>query len=271
MNNEKAIGVFDSGVGGLTVLQALQQACPSENFIYLGDMARLPYGTKSPETVERYARQVTHCLLDRGIKCLVVACNTAATIALESLQREFPEIPVIGVLAPSAQAAVEQTQRNCVAVLATEATVNAKGYQHAIQCLNPEIEVVAQPAGLLVALAEEGWVSGPIVEGILQEYLEPLIAKSHADCLLLGCTHFPILMPAISQVVSRDMHIIDSASVTAKAVKSLLENKGLSYDRGGQTQYLVTDCPQRFVKVAKYFLNQPLTLNDVETVDSSLC
>jgi glutamate racemase len=269
--NEAAIGVFDSGVGGLTVLQALQHHCPEENFIYLGDTARLPYGTKSPTTVIDYARQVTKTLLTRDIKLLVVACNTASALALPSLQQEFNTIPIIGVIEPSAKAAANLSPKKAIAVLATEATVQAQGYQVALQALNPMIAVHTQSAGLLVALAEEGWLEGPLVEGILHHYLTPLLARSQADCLLLGCTHFPILQASIARVIDPQVAIVNSAHATAEAVRDILLNKQLSASRrSGTTKYWVTDCPERFVRVAAYFLQQPLQLDAIECVDVHL-
>lgn len=268
------IGVFDSGVGGLTVLRALRQQLPQESFLYLGDTARLPYGTKSPETVIYYAKQATQTLINRGIKLLVVACNTASALALSALHQIFPEVPMIGVLEPGAQAACSISKNGHIAVLATEATVKDGGYQMAIKKLRPDAKVMAQSCGLLVALAEEGWINGPIAEAITKRYLEPLLKNQqnyHPDCLVLGCTHFPALLGTIQAIVGNEIAVVDSAQTTAEIVTQTLSQLNLQQTNphAGAIKFLVTDAPERFARVAKQFLNIELNLNDIELIDLS--
>lgn len=271
--NSLPIGVFDSGVGGLTVLKALQKQLPGESFIYLGDTARLPYGTKSQETVIRYAQQTAQILIDRGIKCLVIACNTATTLALPALQATIKDIPVIGVLEPGAKAACSATKNGRIVVIATEATVKAQGYQNAIAQLQPELVVTAKGCSLFVALAEEGWVEGPIAEAVAARYLAPLFSVNHGmrpDCLVLGCTHFPILINAIRAVVGSEINIVDSAQSTAETVARELKQLGLLNPNLHPilpTRFLVTDSPSRFATVAKYFLGTELPISDIALVD----
>lgn len=258
---DQAIGVFDSGMGGLTVLRALKQLMPDESFIYLGDTARLPYGTKSPETVIKYATQNAKLLLDRDIKLLVVACNTASTTALGYLQKQFPQIPIIGVLEPSVRMAVEVSQNHHIAILATETTIQSGQYQALIRQLKPEAKVFAQSCGLFVALAEEGFTDGEIALLTVKKYLEPIISHPHLhDCVILGCTHFPALIKPISKVLGPQINIIDSAHATAKAVQSILEHEQLLSDEGTHrhTTFLVTDSPERFIRVGKTFYGEAI-------------
>lgn len=268
------IGVFDSGVGGLTVLRALRQQLPQESFLYLGDTARLPYGTKSPETIIYYAKQASQILINRGIKLLVVACNTASSLALPALQQTFPDVPIVGVLEPGAKAACATSKNGHIAVIATEATVNGGGYQEAIKKLRPDAKVIAQSCGLLVALAEEGWVDGPIAEAITKRYLEPLLnahQNYNPDCLVLGCTHFPALFNTIQNIVGRKITVIDAAKTTAELVTQTLSQLNLQQPspHAGASKFLVTDAPLRFARVAKQFLGIELNLNDIELVDLS--
>ena len=271
MNNRNApIGVFDSGVGGLTVLQALRQRLPEESFIYLGDTARLPYGTKSKQTVVHYATQAARILLEQGIKMLVVACNTASALALPELQQEFAGIPVVGVVEPGAKAACAATQSGQIIVIATESTVNHCAYQNAIKKLNPEAIVHASSCSLFVALAEEGWLEGPIAEAVARRYLEPLFAEAkESDCLVLGCTHFPALLPTFRKILQDQIIIVDSAQTTATAVAEILDCQQLNCpsDHNPALQLLATDSPQRFAKVAAQFLNHPIVPQQVQLVE----
>ncbi|HYF97665.1 MAG TPA: glutamate racemase [Coxiellaceae bacterium] len=267
--NTLPIGVFDSGVGGLTVLKALQNQLPHESFIYLGDTARLPYGTKSPETIARYAQQASEILVQRGIKLLVVACNTASTVALPLLQEQFKNIPVVGVIEAGAKAACAQSKNEHIVVIATEATIQGQAYQRAIKALVPQAKVLTQSCGLFVALAEEGWLAGKEAESIATRYLKPLFENAdHPDCLVLGCTHFPVLLPAIRAVVGDKVVIVDSAQTTAELVKEILQkNNLLSESAIAKTRFLVTDAPQRFIRVAPNFLAKALKNEEVELVD----
>jgi glutamate racemase len=266
------IGVFDSGVGGLTVLRALRALLPAESFIYLGDTARLPYGTKSAESVVRYSIQAADALVERDIKCLVIACNTASAVALRALRERYAPLPVIGVLEPGAQAACGASVSGRIAVIATEGTVRGGAYQAAIHSIRPGARVVAQPCALFVALAEEGWTEGPLVDGIVRRYLEPIFAvdvAAHPDCLLLGCTHFPVLLPVMRRVLDPSVVIVDSAATTARTVRALLDERGLANGAAatGNMQLLATDAPARFARVGGIFFGSRLEESVVEPID----
>ncbi len=265
------IAVFDSGVGGLTVLRALKSHLPNESFLYLGDMARLPYGTKSPETIIRYAFNATQFLFAQNIKLLVVACHTATSLALPFLEKNFLNLPIVGVLEPGAQAACTTTRNNQIAIIATEATVKAQAYQKAIKRLKPEANVVAKGCSLFVALAEEGWVEGSIAEEVAKQYLLPLFDTSpKPDCLLLGCTHFPPLATTIQKVLGHDVRIIDPAIETARQVKDVLQARSLLNEAQNptSTRFLVTDSPERFSKIAAQFLETTVNLSQVTLVET---
>jgi len=262
--------VFDSGVGGLTVLAALRARLPAETFLYLGDTARLPYGTKTAATVERYALQAVASLVARGVKAVVVACNTASAAALPVLAARH-DLPLIGVVEPGAEAAARASRSGRIAVLATEGTVRGGAYQRAIAARRPDARVTAVAAGLFVALAEEGWVEGPIAESIAARYLAPLFARDKApDTLVLGCTHFPPLLGAIRAVVGEELQIVDSAATTAQALEALLAPLGLQgrLDAGsGGTRFLVTDGIDRFLRTGPAFLGSAIEPAQVERVD----
>lgn len=266
------IGVFDSGVGGLTVLRALRALLPHESYIYLGDTARLPYGTKSAASVVRYSIQAADALVERDIKCLVIACNTASAVALHALRERYAPLPVIGVLEPGAQAACAASTTGRIAVIATEGTVRGGAYQAAIHAIRPDARVVAQACALFVALAEEGWIEGPLVEGIVRRYLEPIFAAdvaSHPDCLLLGCTHFPVLQPVMRRVLDPAVAIVDSAETTARTVRQLLERDGLASPASDPAtlQLLATDAPARFARVGGTFFGSRIEESAVEPID----
>jgi glutamate racemase len=272
-SNELPIGVFDSGIGGLTVLRALRRELPEERFLYLGDTARLPYGTKSAESVLRYSLQASELLVVRGIKCLVIACNTAAAVALEALSARFAPLPVLGVIAPGAAAGCEASRSGHIAVLATEGTVRGGAYQRAIGKVRPAATVSAQACSLFVALAEEGWTEGPIVEATAHRYLDALLAADpRIDTLLLGCTHFPVLVPALRNVVGPAINIVDSADTTAAAMRRLLPQQMPAQRAQGlrRISLLATDSLERFARVGAGFLGEPISADDVELVDVSL-
>jgi glutamate racemase len=264
------IGVFDSGVGGLTVLKALRESLRGEDLVYLGDTARLPYGTKSPASIERYALQATRHLQERGIKLLVVACNTASAVALEALRAKMNPLPVIGVVEPGASAAVAAGKGAEHLVLATEATVGLRAYREAILARDPTASVTELACELLVSLAEEGWTTGSIATGVAGRYLEQLPPKKRApDCVILGCTHFPLLAGAIAGVVPPATKIVDSASTTAAAAALMLDELGLSRDSraAGKLTLLATDGARRFARVGGRFLGEELSAGDIELVD----
>jgi glutamate racemase len=264
------IGVFDSGIGGLTVLRALRRELPEESFLYLGDTARLPYGTKSPESVLRYSLQAGELLVARGVKCLVIACNTAAAVAVGPLTQRFAPLPVIGVIAPGAAAGCRASHSGHIAVLATEGTVRGGAYQRAISQIRPAATVAAQACSLFVALAEEGWTEGAIVEATAHRYLDALLAADPLiDTLLLGCTHFPVLVPALRRVVGPEIQIVDSADTTAAAMRQLLSSSESQQKLmpSRQLTLLATDAPERFARVGARFLGEAITADDVELVD----
>ncbi|WP_462325193.1 glutamate racemase [Desulfoplanes sp.] len=270
--NNLPIGVFDSGVGGLTVLKALRDRLPHEDLIYLGDTARLPYGTKSPDTISRYALQVAGQLIRQRIKLLVVACNTASSVALEDLEKMCAPVPVIGVVGPGARAACRSSRNRQIAVIGTESTISRGAYQKAIHAIDPAAAIVAKPCTLFVALAEEGWLEGDIVGSVANRYLNELLADhphTSPDCLVLGCTHFPLLAPAIAKAAGPGMALVDSASTTAAEVADILENQGLNTapSRPGTTRFLATDSAPRFARVGTIFLQRSIHPEDVEIVD----
>lgn len=265
------IGMFDSGVGGLTVLRALRDRLPCEDILYLGDTARLPYGTKSAETVTRYAVQASARLVERGIKLLVVACNTASSVALDALRLAYPGIPVVGVVEPGARASCAVSHSGVIGVLATESTIRGNAYHQAIHHIRPDATVIGKPCPLFVALAEEGWVDGSLVEGIAQRYLAPLFSgvATTPDTLVLGCTHFPLLAGAIANVVGPDVHIVDSARTAAQTVEGELQSRGLlRHDPVcGTSRFLTTDDVPRFVRTGSQFLGAEIDAYNVELVD----
>jgi glutamate racemase len=264
--------VFDSGVGGLTVLRALRAELPAESFVYLGDTARLPYGTKSAHTVVRYALQAADLLVAREIKCLVVACNTASAAALPAMRARYEGIPVIGVIEPGARAACAASASGRMAVLATESTVRGGAYQQAIARIRPDSSIRAIACGLFVALAEEGWVDGAIAALVARRYLEPLHVeeKNKVDTLVLGCTHFPVLKPVIATAAGAGVQIVDSAATTAASVRAELVQRGLLRAADAappQLRLLATDGVERFVSVGARFLGAALNADSVELVE----
>lgn len=254
----KAIGIFDSGVGGLTVLNEIVKALPHEDTAYLGDTARIPYGTKSPETVTRYAQQITSFLVRREIKLLVVACNTASAVSLEVLKSKFP-IPIVGVIEPGARRAAAATKNGRVGVIGTEGTIRSNAYVRAIKRINPAIEVVSRACPLFVPLAEEGWVDNEVARLAAWMYLHEL-REEGVDTLVLGCTHYPLLKGIISEVMGDGVVLVDSGEETARTIVGLLRVRGmlrLSSEKG-RHHYFVTDVPTGFIKVANRFLVERL-------------
>ena len=274
----RPIGVFDSGVGGLTVLDALQGLLRQEQFIYLGDTARLPYGTKSSDTVTRYALQAAEGLVGRGVKALVVACNTASAVALPAMAERYPGLPVIGVVEPGADAAVTASRSGRIAVIGTEATVRGGAYQRAITRRRPSAHVTATACQLFVALVEEGWTEGAIARAAAERYLGPLFGTHGADparrpdTLVLGCTHFPMLRTVIRAVVGEQVAIVDSAASTASATQALLRERGLlnagvEVRPGAPPRLLATDGIARFAAIGARFLGRAIDAHEVELID----
>jgi len=250
---ERAIGIFDSGIGGLTVVQALLRLLPSETLIYLGDTARYPYGTKSADVVRRYSFENTEFLIEKGVKLLVVACNTSTAVSFEALQERY-EVPLVGVIAPGAVAAAAATRNGKVGVIATEATIASGEYTRALRRERADLEIYTRPCPLFVPLAEEGWVDNEIARRTAETYLRSL-RRSGIDTLILGCTHYPLLEGVIRETIGSGVTIVDSATSTARAVRDLLRRHRLSHPAGtGATHFFVTDAPERFVKVGSRFL-----------------
>ena len=254
--NEKPIGVFDSGIGGLTVLKQVMKLLPNENSIYLGDTARVPYGTKSQETVRRYTFQNINFLLEKGIKMLVIACNTATAHSLEIVKKTFP-IPVIGVIEPGARAAVRASKGKRVGVIGTLGTIESSVYNRAILSLDPKIKIFSKPCPLFVSLAEEGLIRGRIAGNIADRYLMPLKQKK-IDTLVLGCTHYPLLKGTIQKSIGKTVKLIDSSIETAKAVKEILKEKSLENKntKGSYHRFFISDASSHFLKTAKFFLGK---------------
>ena len=267
------IGIFDSGVGGLTVYRALHEHLPNERFVYLGDTARVPYGTKSLATVERYAVENAQFLAAHGIKLLVVACNTASALALPAI-RQALDIDAVGVIGPGARAAVASSSGKRIGVIATESTVQSGAYTQAIQKADPNAAVIERSCPLFVPLAEEGWADEDVARSVAETYLKDL--RSNIDTLVLGCTHYPILKSVIQESVGAQVELIDSGEATAREVKSLLKEKGLAGSSSGTgalerqlcddlDHFYVTDAAERFARVAERFLgSKPARLEAVE-------
>ena len=274
MDRNLPIGIFDSGVGGLTVYRALHERLPNERFVYLGDTARVPYGTKSLATVERYAVENSKFLEAHGIKLLVVACNTASALAVPAI-RKAVQVPVIGVIEPGSRAAVETAGGANIGVIATEATVNSRAYAKAIAALGATGEVIERACPLFVSLAEEGWANSDVARAVAEDYLIDF-DKTQIGALVLGCTHYPILRDVIGETVGLEIPLIDSGAATAADVESLLENLSLAHDEplglyqerrlcDDLDHFYVTDAAERFAKVAERFLGSaPSILEAVE-------
>ncbi|MCS6798425.1 MAG: glutamate racemase [Myxococcota bacterium] len=271
MDSAAAIGVFDSGLGGLTVARAIREALPAERLVYLGDTARVPYGTRSAQTVIRYARGCGSLLARHGIKALVVACNTVSAVALDVLRVEL-DVPIVGVVEPGARAAAAVTRSGRVGVLATAGTVASGAYPRALAAIDPRIEVFARAAPLLVPLCEEGWTSGEVPRLVARRYLEPLVACG-IDTLVLGCTHYPLLRDTLERelcaIVGAPVPLVDGSRATAESLARLLSERSLAAPPGGcgSLELFVTDLPDRFTEVAARFLGRPVEGLQVRQVD----
>jgi glutamate racemase len=263
VSDSRPIGVFDSGIGGLTVLRALRERLPGESFVYLGDTARVPYGTKGADTVTRFATEATLLLATRGVKAVVVACNTASAIALERL-REVADLPIYGVIEPGVEAALRVT-RGRVGVIGTLATLASDRYGQLLRAQREDLLIVGKACPLFVPLAEEGWVDGEVTEAVAETYLAEM-REAGVDTLILGCTHYPILKHAIGKVMGPDVQLVDSALVLADAVATDLVLRHAQSDTNESTlDLLVSDVPQRFAELSERFLAHPV--GDVELVD----
>ncbi|MDP2939549.1 MAG: glutamate racemase [Candidatus Omnitrophota bacterium] len=255
----KAIGVFDSGVGGLTVVKELMRQLPNEDIIYFGDTARVPYGTKSKETIIRFSLENILFLLRQEVKLIVVACNTSSSIALTTLKRHF-KIPIMGVISAGVKEAVYATKNKRVGVIATSATINSLAYTNEIKRIDSSISVFALACPLFVPLVEEGWLKQKIAFDIVLKYLKPL-EEARVDTLILGCTHYPLLKSLIKKAMGRDVRLIDSAKLVAAEVKQVILEEGLSKAKSNGKPYYnfwVSDEPNKFKELAKRFLGYSL-------------
>ena len=253
MNKENPIGLFDSGIGGLTVLQQIIETLLKENTIYLGDTARSPYGTKSVETVLRYSFENADFLIEKGVKLVVAACNTSTAVALDALKENLP-VPVVGVIEPGARGALKKTRNKRIGVIGTEATIQSGAYTRALKTLDPDVEVYSRACPLFVPLVEEGWLDNEVVEMTVESYLASL-KRSGLDTLILGCTHYPLLKKAIGRFLGKGVRLVDSAQETAKEVLRVLKERSLEREKGrGSASFFVTDVPDSFIKVGRRFL-----------------
>jgi glutamate racemase len=251
-SRDRAIGVFDSGIGGLTVLKALCESMPHEDFIYLGDTARAPYGTKSSEVILRYSRENAEFLLAKGIKLLVIACNTSSAVAMTAIASQTT-VPVVGVIEPGARAAAKASRSGRIGVIGTEATIASSVYTRAIRQFRPDAEIYTRACPLLVPLVEEGWIDNDIAYRTVEHYLGSLKA-SGIDALLLGCTHYPLLSELIGRVMGPRIKLVDSATATAAAVRQRLGTLKLLRGKApGSQSFFVTEMPERFVRVGRRF------------------
>ncbi len=264
-SNKAPIGVFDSGIGGLTVVREIAGRLPGEDIVYLGDTARVPYGTKSGRTVVAYSRNNAAFLVSKGVKMVVVACNTSSAVSLPSLDGDF-DVPVVGVIEPGARKAAASTKTGRVGVIGTPSTINSSAYRKALEALSPGITVYTQACPLFVPLAEEGWTEGDITELAAERYLAPL-KESDIDVLVLGCTHYPLLKRTIKKTMGDGITLVDSAEETAREIERVLEERGLLNPQKGQSSkhYYLTDVSDTFVSVAGRFLGEKI--EKIEMVD----
>lgn len=263
----RPIGVFDSGIGGLTVLAAMHELMPWESTIYLGDTARVPYGTKSPEVVTSYALNNASFLAQKDIKLLVVACNTASSVALPALKQAL-DIPVLGVIEPGAQRALQVSETKTIGVIGTEGTIASGAYETSLSSIDSNVNVFSKACPLFVPLAEEGWGNHQVAHAVAKEYLHQWTMENKLDSLILGCTHYPLLIPAISSAVGPGVKLVDSATAVAQAVLQLINTdraKQSMVQEKGLHRYFVTDVPGRFSRVGQRFLGKPL--DEIHQVD----
>jgi len=265
MKPDSAIGIFDSGIGGITVMKQIINLLPDERLIYFADSARFPYGTKSAATVTRFAADIVRYLLQRDIKLIVVACNSASALALDAIKRQFP-VPMVGVIEPGARAAVQASKNRRIGVIGTNATIQSQAYYEAIKRIDPQIQVHQQPCPIFVAMVEEGWVDKQVTRLVVEEYLAPLKRKD-IDVLLLGCTHYPMLTKVIAEYMGQSVTLVDSATSCAAEIERMLVDREAKNSQlsGGDYQFFVTDMPGRFKQLGEQFLGR--AIENVEVVE----
>ncbi len=265
---EQSIGIFDSGIGGLTVAREIMRRLPHESIVYFGDTARVPYGSKSADVVRHYALEDARLLVNLGVKIIVVACNTVSAVALEEITAHF-SLPTIGVLEPGARAAAALSTGKRIGVIGTRATVSANSYTRRIHDIDPSIDVFSNPCPLFVPLAEEGWEEHPVARLVAEEYLAPM-KEADVDTLILGCTHYPVLRPVIASTMGEGVRLVDSGKVAAADVEQMLDEHRLRNPRKEKPVYefYVSDIPQKFQEIAGRFLGTPI--GAVKTVDPSV-
>ncbi|MBN2453663.1 MAG: glutamate racemase [Candidatus Omnitrophica bacterium] len=258
MSDGRPVGIFDSGVGGLTVAKQIRKLLPGEDIVYFGDTARVPYGTKSKETVTRFSVENVEFLMEKDVKLVVVACNTASSLGLDFLKRCF-RVPIIGVIEPGARAAAAATRTKRVGVMGTNATISSGAYERAIRKIGPKISVVVRGCPLFVPLVEEGWLNKPVTRQVASEYLVPLKA-ARIDTLVMGCTHYPLLKEVIQGVMGPGVTLVDSAKEVAKEARNILDAAGLlnAPGRKGKDFFYVSDEPSRFIRMAERFLGKKI-------------
>lgn len=261
------IGVFDSGIGGLTVLQSLIRDFPHESFIYIGDTARLPYGTKSPETVRRYAEGLTRQILRKNVKAVVVACSTASTHAIDLVQKLSAPLPALGMIEPTAFEASNATRNGHIGVIATFGTIRSEIYKKSLLALNPHLQISSMACQMLVALAEEGWTEGPIARATLHQYLDPLFDRKDApDTLILGCTHFPLFIPLLKDILGSTVTLIDSGTSASRALARIMPSR-MDSAPSPQLSFYATDDPARFAQNGAKFFGNALDVQNVSVLD----
>jgi glutamate racemase len=266
MPRSAPVGVFDSGIGGLTVAHEVIRQLPHESVLYFGDTARVPYGPKSPDTVRRYSREIADFLRDQGVKSIVIACNTATAHALSTLREQF-DMPVIGVVEPGARAAVAVTTRGRIGVIGTVGTIKSGAYERAIRAINSDVYITARACPLFVPLVEEGWTDHDAARLIAREYLEPLVAAD-IDTLVLGCTHYPLLKPLLREVLGPDVRLIDSAEETAAETARTLAASDLAASNDAEPTYrfVASDDPLQFLQLGQRFLGDTIEGVEIRTL-----
>ncbi len=266
MASEQPVGVFDSGIGGLTVVHELIRQLPHESIVYFGDTARVPYGPKSPDTVRRYSREIAAFLTEQDVKAIVIACNTATAHALGTLRSELP-LPVIGVVEPGARAATAATKTGRIGVIGTAGTIKSGAYERAIHALMPDARVTARACPLFVPLVEEGWIDHEATRLVAREYLAPVVAAGH-DTLVLGCTHYPLLKPLLRAIVGPNVRLIDSAEETAAEAGRTLADDSLAAPAGAEAEYrfVASDDPDQFLRVGQRFLGGAVENVEIRTL-----